>query len=116
MEPSAARVAASKPRKAREVRAGELFTEYLENEVAADEQYAGRVLRITGTVAEIGKDLLGTPYVLLLFRKDSPTGVQCLFDDAKGVSSLSKGRRVTIEGECSGKAINVIIRGCRLVK
>jgi len=98
-----------------EISAGELYSAYNRNEVAADQRYNGRRLRVTGTVDNIGKDLLDSPYVTFLWRQDSLGSVQCLFKYENSVARLSKGQRIRVIGECAGKTLgNVILRNCEI--
>ena len=95
--------------------AHQLVAAYEANEVAADAQYKGKVVRITGTVDEIKKDILDDLYVALegghVLR-----GVQCFFDEAHtGVlARLQKGARVTVVGRVDGLMMNVLVKDCRL--
>src|SRR5262249_32196429 len=64
---------------AENVTAQELFADYQANSVAADRRYKGQFIRILGTITQIGRDILGSPYVLFVVRPDGIFGVQCLF-------------------------------------
>lgn len=48
------------------VGAVQLWREYQENEVAADNQYKGKRLRVTGTVVSVERDADGSPVLHLL--------------------------------------------------
>jgi hypothetical protein len=61
--------------------AATLFEHYQANEVAADINYKGRMLDVSGVVQSIGKDLLGTIYVTLEGYRSRIFKVQCFFDD-----------------------------------
>ena len=69
-----------------EVSAGDLYSEYQSNQVAADAKYEDEILTITGIVDSVGKDVLDTPYIVLTDGdKFALFGVQCMFkekDDA----------------------------------
>jgi len=100
-----------------QVSAGALYKAYEANQVAADVQYEGKILLVTGVVSSIGKDILSNPYVVIGDGgKYSLVGVQCFFD--KGAESelakLSKGQTVTIQGKQSGYFMNVTLSGCSL--
>lgn len=88
----------------------QLFADYEENEVSADDKYKGKILRVSGTVAKIGKDVLDTPYIE--FAASSVFGVQCMFDDTAALTSLKKGQKLTVRCKGDGKFGNVILRGC----
>tara|TARA_B100000809_G_scaffold219291_1_gene226414 strand:+ start:420 stop:866 length:447 start_codon:yes stop_codon:yes gene_type:complete len=95
------------------VTATQLFADYEANEVSADEKYKGKAVLVSGTIENIGKDLLDTMYVSL--KTDNPIiGVQCMFSDEhkSQLANAAKGQRVTIKGKCDGKLGNVLLRGC----
>jgi hypothetical protein len=46
-----------------EVSARKLFADYQANEIAADETYNGKVLKVSGTIRDIGNDLLDNAYI-----------------------------------------------------
>jgi hypothetical protein len=96
------------------MRAADLYEQYEKNEVAADQTYKGRLVMLHGIVKDIGKDIAGTPYVILGENRDNPLGVQAMFapSDADTVAALSKGQRISVECLVGGKMMNVIVRGC----
>lgn len=104
-----------------------LLTAYSKNELAADKQFKGKEIIVTGIVDEVSKDFSGDVYVSFKtpnpfdsnFPKDlNPmSSVQCYFENTDGLENLSKGDRVSIQGECDGlKMINVVLTDCKLVK
>lgn len=95
------------------VTAARLFADYEANEVAADEKYKGKVLVVTGTIEDIGKDFVDTMYVTL--RTDNGImSVQCRFDDEHKfqLANTTKGQQVTLKGKCDGKFGNVLLSDC----
>ncbi len=98
------------------VTADDLAAAYDANEVAADMQYKGKVVRVTGVVESIGKDFLyDTPYVTL---SGGRWGVQCSFDKSQvpHLAKLSKGQTVTIQGEVRGIVVfGVYLNQCNLI-
>lgn len=87
-----------------EVSAVQLERDYAANEVAADAQYKDKVLRVSGTVDGISKDILDEP-VLTLRSRNQFNNVHCSFDgDGANASlaSLRKGQKVTVRGLGSG--------------
>ncbi|RKY13434.1 MAG: hypothetical protein DRP82_05395, partial [Planctomycetota bacterium] len=109
------------------VSAEELYQAYDDNAVRADAMYKGKVLRVSGEVTAIGRDIiLGIPYVCLAGGKGSWVGdtymgwgVQCAFRKgyAHALSRISKGDYVTVIGICLGKAgitPDVVLVKCRL--
>jgi len=97
------------------VSAVRLFADYDSNEVAADQKYKGKTLLVSGTVNDIGKDIMDTMYVTLV--GDGVIGqVQCFFakSHAGALAGLSKGMNVSVKGRCDGKMMNVMMKGCTL--
>jgi len=97
------------------VKASVLSAEYQENEVAADLKYKGKVLLVTGTVDDIGKDITDSIYVSLSDGEEySLSGVQCFFADSQTsvAADLKKGQNISIKGKCEGLMINVLLKGC----
>lgn len=94
------------------VDAQDLYSSFNSNQVAADQQYKDRIVSITGLVQNVGRDILGTPYVMLASGKPYAVwGVQCLFstsDEAK-LARLTKGQKITVRGKVTGYLINVIV-------
>lgn len=92
------------------ITAEQLYSSYNENEVAADRRYKNRVLAISGTVGEIGKDILNKPYVILQAGYGGGA-VQCYFGKGEEyeLASLKPGQRVTIKGRCSGQTLGTIV-------
>lgn len=89
-----------------DVSAAELFKDYAANEVSADDRYRGKVLRVSGTVESINKNIVDDPYVMLRAGGDFD-GVHCSFDSTQtsSLASLSRGQRVTLRCRGNGKMI-----------
>ena len=95
-----------------EVRAAQLYAEYKANEIAADQKYKDKMLKVTGVVSTIGKDILGSPYVVLTGGGEYEVwGVQCTFSSAyePQLAKLTKGQQVSVTGKCKGYLINVLL-------
>jgi hypothetical protein len=97
------------------LQASELFRAYENNEVSADALYKGKIILVSGLVNDIGKDIIGDPYVTLSTGNSIWT-VQCMFSSKQEgeLAALRKGQSVSIKGECNGKLINVLLRKCTL--
>ena len=99
--------------------AAQLYSEYEANEVAADQKYEGKILRVQGTVAEIGKDVFfdTPPYVTLgvVGGFDWYLGVMCFFNEENEVAQLSKGDTITVQGRYEGYLLGVSLEGCYIV-
>lgn len=104
------------------VTANELWNAFHENEVAAEQKYNGRTVRITGVVIDINSaETFKSANVLL--KVDGYGGawgcIQCNFNskNTQALANLNKGEIVTIEGTCGKIEIyNLMIRGCLVVE
>lgn len=87
---------------------------YAANEVAADQRYKGKKVRVTGTVQQIYSDI-GKGGTLTLGQAPLFIDVSCSFDEAAPLARLSKGDAVTVVGRCRGKGLSrVSLESCRL--
>lgn len=100
------------------ITAQELFKEYESNEVSADTKYKEKVVQVSGTVSDIGKDILDNPYVVVGSFGDLGLGVQCTFAESQNatISELKKGDAVSIKGTCNGSLMHVQLNSCVLIK
>lgn len=99
-----------------EVTAEQLYDEYYANQVAADAKYKGKIVKVTGVVSSIGKDILDAPYVVLTSGEVFEWGVQCTFSEAdeSALAQLSKGQTISIQGKVSSFLVNVLVRDCQI--
>lgn len=101
-----------------QISARELLNAYNANEVNADNLYGGKLLLVTGTVKNIGKDILDNVYITVSDGAEYELiSVQCYFSDAKEidkVAALSEGQTVNVLGTCDGAIANVVMEGCIL--
>lgn len=100
-----------------EITPEKLYSDYEVNEVAADEKYKGRIVALTGTINDFGKDVSDKPYIS--FEIDYLKSVTCYFsdDDVKQIASLEKGETIIITGNCRGLTLtNVVMVDCKIVE
>jgi hypothetical protein len=101
------------------ITASKLAQAYIDNEVNGDTLYKGKLLEVSGTIKDIGKDILDYPYVMIESNpSDYFTQVQLLFskDDLEKLSTLKKGTPITIQGIGNGKLGNVLVRNSSIVE
>ena len=91
-----------------------LYKAYDQNSVAADAKYEGKIVKVSGTIQSIGKDITDTAY-LVIGGSGFLDGVQCMLPGGQesSVANVSKGQYVTLKGKVSGEIMgNVIVRNC----
>ncbi len=100
------------------VTADQIMSDYTANEVSADAKYKGNLVEVSGTVESIGKDIVDTAYIALhTGGQYSISVVQCMFPKTaeSALAEVSKGERITLQGQVSGKLGNVILRSCKII-
>jgi hypothetical protein len=103
-----------------------LFKEYLDNEVAADLKYKGRLLQVSGSIADIGRVPAGygeysNKAYIRLDKTVSGIGVLCFFKDESEIAKLNREQEVIVEGNCNGcpktlMTSDVFLLDCSLVE
>lgn len=83
--------------------AEQLFTEYSTDETSAEQKYSGKVIAVTGTVAEVQKAANATN--ILLSAGAATGGVNCSLQKEAG--PVSVGAQVTVKGRCTGFLMDV---------
>jgi hypothetical protein len=99
-----------------EVSAPTIHKAYHANEVAADAQYKGKRVLLTGTIEGIKKDAFDSPYLSIDSGQMFMT-VHCSFakDSLGQLAQLSKGNSVKVSGKVQGMVVgSVMVRDCRL--
>lgn len=98
-----------------EISARDLFAAYEENEVAADQKYKGKKLKVTGTIKDFGTNILDDSYITLE-TEEYFLSIQCYFKESEldKVTNLSKGQTITLIGVCDGMSMNVVIENCEI--
>lgn len=104
-----------------EISAVDLWKAYTDNEVNADNQYGDQLLAVTGTITDIGKDIVtGNPCVSLDSGSEySLYPVQCFFSagdkNSEALAALKDGQEITVYGTCSGAPVaSVQLSDCYL--
>lgn len=101
------------------ITATKLVQAYIDNEVNADTLYKGKDVEISGSIKDIGKDILDTPYITIESNpSDYFTQVQCMFnkEDVTLLGSLKKGASIVVQGKLSSKLGNVLVRECKIIQ
>ena len=91
------------------------YNEYMANPIKADEHYKGKLIKLTGRVDKIDREIFGEPYVTMAI--DNFKDIRLTFkksEEAK-VANLSKGESITVVGKCQGKLMtSVALNDCLL--
>jgi hypothetical protein len=99
------------------ISASQLFAAYHENEVAADEQFKGKALVVTGYLESINKDIFNNGYLVLHDANEFEGVHATLTDDTlKSAGNLSRGQRVTLL--CTGEGMIIgspVLKECDTV-
>jgi hypothetical protein len=99
----------------------QIYKDYDDNEVAADNKYKDKVVEVKGKIIDISKDFSDDIVIKLnglINNEYEIVGVRCTFSKSHNseAASLSKGQIITIRGKCDGKLMGPDISGCSLVK
>lgn len=96
--------------------AGQLFSEFANDETAATAKYVGKIVTVTGKVRESSKMDDGTPKVIL--ETGSDFGVLCEFDPntKHAQTAFQPGTAITLKGECAGLNLDVQLARCVVVE
>lgn len=106
-QPSANQVEGTQPEEIT-ISATSLWVAYKENAVNADALYKDKVLVVTGTIQNIGQDVLTKAPCISLETNDGYGlyPIQCFFpkdgDQTDLIAQLKDGDYITIAGECNG--------------
>ena len=103
--------------RALEATAKNLVSAYSTNEIAANNKYGGKYVKITGIVDSIGRDITDSIYITLSDGDDfSLERVQCFFSEkySNEIAPLTKGTEVVVYGTCDDYLVNVLVTDCVL--
>jgi hypothetical protein len=98
-----------------DVRIGEILSAYKANEVGADNRYKGKLIRTTGVIDSVKKDIMDNLYVTIgTGASFEIPQVQAFFDDSMNnqLGQLQKGTKLTVVCRVDGLMMNVIGKEC----
>lgn len=102
---------------AKPVKISMLLSAYKDNEVNADNLYKGHVIRTSGIIGEIKKDITDSLYVTVGTGDEFeiPT-LQAFFSDENNskLAKLKRGKTINIECQIDGLMMNVIGKNCEI--
>jgi len=90
----------------------QLFTEFDQNENAANQKYLGKVVLVHGRVADKAVDAKGATSLIL--EGSEMAGVGCQFDKSvtKEIEQVKKGQVISVKGICTGMLMDVVLVDC----
>ncbi|MBN1634756.1 MAG: hypothetical protein JW917_11375 [Ignavibacteria bacterium] len=97
------------------ISADNLYKEYSDNPVAADEKFKGKTLKVTGNISLINQEKDGR--ILIMYDTKAINGyIFCYFDEteSKKIAKLKPGDYRTIKGRCTGMLVGVTLEDCEV--
>jgi hypothetical protein len=82
-----------------------LYSAFSQNEKEADKKYGGKVLEVSGVIADV--QAAGPAINVLLSSGSAAGGVNCSFIKNDNRSKLLTGAQVTVKGRCAGFLMDV---------
>ena len=97
------------------INASHIYANYFEDEAAANEKYAGKVVEVSGTLLSV--DQLENGDYQLALDADNPLGrIICTLQViAPDLQNLEMGQDITIKGVCTGYLFDVVIDHAMIV-
>ncbi len=92
----------------------DLFSEFSNQEQAANKKYIGKTVEVSGKVMEIDQDKQEST-VFYLSANAGYKGVLCTMENNKKNSKVKIGDVVKIKGQCAGLLQDVVINKCVLI-
>ena len=89
-----------------------LHQEYMDNPIAADAKYKGKILKLTGVVEDIDREIAGNTYVTFnIGGQYSFKNVRITFKKSEEtkVAQFKKGQTITIKGKCNGTLLSTTV-------
>ncbi|HBQ46247.1 MAG TPA: hypothetical protein DD737_04095, partial [Ruminococcaceae bacterium] len=81
-------------------------------------KYRDKKLILTGTIANIDRDIGQSPYITFNVDQYGVQNIKMSFDNDDVVAGLKKGQKVTVVGTCGGTFAStiVVMNNCSIVK
>ncbi len=96
---------------------GDILSSYENNEIAADNKFKGKLVRVAGIISNVKKDILGSLYVTLgTGAQFQIPEVQAFFGDSQSgqLGQLRKGQTLTVVCRVDGLMMNVLAKDCTI--
>ena len=97
------------------ISATDLYRQYDENEVAADEQFKGRTLSVTGSVESIGKDFTDSIVIELVGGRFRTVRASMNASEKNAAAHLVKGQKLSVLCKGRGKLVgSPVLKNCTI--
>lgn len=80
-----------------------IISDYQNNEVAAENKYKGNTYTVSGTIQDIGLDVVDNPYIVL--SGDMHVTFYFHKSEKERIAQMNKGDTIVIEGKCDGAGV-----------
>lgn len=85
---------------AKKVDASTLYNSFIQDSVAAQKKYSGKILLVSGSVAEVSANQQG--YAVILLKTSTGSGfINCTLQE-KTAAGIANNQSIKIKGSCSG--------------
>lgn len=94
------------------IKSKQLFDQYDQNEEAANKKYLGKIISVSGKVADKAVDSKGT--ISFILEGGEMAGVGCQFDkkSQNEIQNIKKGQIIRVKGRCTGMLMDVVLVDC----
>lgn len=88
-----------------------LYQDYMDNAINADKKYRGKKLILSGTVADIDREINQEPYITFSIDTYGWKNIRINFDKSEedNVAALKKGQKVKVVGTCKGTLLSTTV-------
>ena len=109
---------APEPEEVITISAIELYNQFDNNKIAAEDAYKGKTIQVSGTIEKIDESW-GIPYVSIRADDYGWCTVNCNFEkeDKSELAGLNSGQKITIKGTCGSMGfMSVTVEKCSIVE
>ena len=85
------------------------YNEYMANPIKADGLYKGKLIKLTGTVDRIDREILGQPYVTFSYGFLKDIRLTFKKSEEEKIANLSKGQTIRVVGTCQGTLLSTTV-------
>jgi hypothetical protein len=100
----------AKPIETISITSRQLYKEYEDNQILADTKYKGKTVKVSGEIRDIGKSILGKPYLNLATGTFSHQVMITYPADKynQQLATLKQGDAIEVIGTCTGQTLGMV--------